>query len=107
MQLVRSLLLLALSAPCAARAQQPAAPASAAKPADAYLADAASFTIGRRVYLRSTKAYIGTVVDTAAKHDFRAGHFPRPWMKAVLIERRDGPHEWVPIEGITRLYVVK
>jgi len=32
--------------------------------------------------------------------------FPRPQMKAVLIQRKDGPYEWTPVERITRIYVV-
>ena len=107
MRPTRSLLVLALSIPCAARAQQAPATASAATSVDGYSTDSTSFVVGKRVYLRSTKTYIGTIVEAAEKHDFRAGHFPRPWMKAVLIERRDGPHEWVPVERITRIYVVK
>jgi hypothetical protein len=107
MRCARSLLLVALSMPCAARAQRTTVGFSATASADGYSADSTRFVVGKRVYLRSTKTYVGTIVETAEKHDFRAGRFPRPWMKAVLIERRDGPHEWVPVERITRIYVVK
>lgn len=100
------LLLLALAAPCALPAQTTAAARTTESPVG-YSTDSTSFVVGKRVYLRSTKTYIGTIIGTDEKHDFRAGHFPRPWMKAVLIERRDGPRGWVPVEGITRIYVVR
>jgi hypothetical protein len=106
MRLTQSLLLLALSIPCAARAQR--APAASATPsADGYSTDSTSFVVGKRVYLRSTKTYIGRIIGAEDKHDFRDGHFRRPWAKAVLIERRDGPRDWMPVEGITRIYAVK
>jgi hypothetical protein len=101
------LLLVALSAPGAVGAQRAATATTAAAKADSYSADSTSFVVGKRVYLRSTRTYIGTIIDANEQHDFRAGRFRRPWMKAVLIERRDGPNEWVPVEGITRIYVVR
>lgn len=103
----RLLLLLALVAPCTARAQRAATPATPMARAAGYSSDSTGFVVGKRVYLRSTRTYIGTIVDTDERHDFRSARFPRPWMKAVLIERRDGPHEWLPVEGITRIYVVR
>jgi hypothetical protein len=107
MRLTQSLLLLALSIPCAARAQRAPAAASATPSMDGYSTDSTRFVVGKRVYLRSTKTYIGRIIGAEDKHDFRDGHFRHPWAKAVLIERRDGPHEWVPVERITRIYVVK
>jgi hypothetical protein len=107
MRFACSLLIVALTVPCAARGQGTTPPAAPAKADDGYSGDSTRFVVGRRVYLRSTKTFIGTIVAADAKHDFRSGRFPRPWMKAVLVDRRDGPHEWVPVEGITKLYVVR
>lgn len=105
MRLTQTLLLVALATPCAARAQS--APAAAPRSADGYSSDSTSFVVGKRVYLRSTKTYYGRIVATDVNHDFRDGHFKRPWMKAVLIIRRDGPHEWTPMELATKVYAVK
>jgi hypothetical protein len=101
------LLIVALTVPCAAHGQRTTPPAATTKSDAGYSGDSAAFIVGKRVYLRSTKTFIGTIIDADENHDFRAGRFPRPWMKAVLIERRDGPHGWVPLERITKLYVVK
>ena len=107
MRPTHSLLLLALAAPLALRAQHAGPAAAATKAADGYSSDSTSFVVGKRVYLRSTKTYYGRIVATDANHDFRDGHFKRPWMKAVLIIRRDGPHEWTPMELATKVYAVK
>jgi hypothetical protein len=108
MRLTQSpLLLLAVLVPCTARAQRAPAAASAMLTADGYSTDSTSFVVGRRVYLRSTRTYIGRIIAADDRHDFRDGHFQRPWAKAVLIERRDGPHEWAPVERISRIYAVK
>jgi len=29
------------------------------------------------------------------------------WAKAVRIKRKDGPLDWMPIDGARRIYVVK
>jgi hypothetical protein len=63
------------------------------------------FVVGKTVYLRSSKMRIGTIQAADARHSFPRT-FPRPRMKAVLIRRKDGPLEWVPVERITRIYVV-
>lgn len=65
------------------------------------------FVVGKRVHLRSTKTFIGRIIGEDASHAFPPDRFPRANMKAVLIERRDGPRDWVPVEGITRIYVVR
>jgi hypothetical protein len=106
MRFARLLLLAGLSAPCAAGAQRATQPAAARADAG-YSVDSTAFVVGKRVYLRSTKTRLGTIIGADESHDFRAGHFRRPWMKAVLIERRDGPREWVPVEGITKIYAVR
>jgi hypothetical protein len=107
MRVAYLLIAAALVLPCAARAQRTAAPQSVPKSAAVNASDSTSFVTGKGVYLRSTGTFIGRIVGAEEKHDFRAGHFRRPWMKAVLIARRDGPHEWVPVEGITKIYVTR
>ena len=115
-----ALLALALSsaASAPARAQQqrartptpsqaPAATPSTGSSDAGYSSRESDFVVGRRVYLRSTKTFIGTIRDTDADHPFPADRFPRARMKAVLIVRRDGPREWTPVERISRIYVVK
>jgi hypothetical protein len=106
---LRSQLLVAcaLVAPTVAHSQT-AHPAAAAGPASTrdtlYSSAPTDFVIGKTVYLRSSKMRIGTIEATDASHSFPRS-FPRPRMKAVLI-RRNGGRDWVPVEGITRIYVV-
>ena len=70
-----------------------------------YSSAEADFVVGKTVYLRSSKMRIGTILKTDSRHSFPRS-FPRPLMKAVLIQRKDGPYEWTPVERITRIYVV-
>lgn len=109
--LVSSLLALFLAAPATARAQQAGTSAAAAKTVspthDGYSSHESDFVVGKRVHLRSTRTFIGTIMAVDESHDFPPKRFPRAKMKAVLIERRDGPMGWVPLEGITRIYVVR
>jgi hypothetical protein len=70
-----------------------------------YLNEPSAFVVGRTVYLRSTKTRIGTIEAVDSHHAFPR-KFPRSRMRAVLIHRKDGPMEWTPIDGITRIYVV-
>lgn len=72
-----------------------------------YSSRASDFVVGKRVHLRSTKTFIGRIIGEDASHDFPPDRYPRAKMQAVLIERRDGPRGWVPVEGITRIYVVR
>ena len=96
-----------------AAAQQTGAPTSrSAKPArpaqDArYSSIEADFIVGKQVHLRSTKTFIGRITAVDDDHGFPPDRFPRARMKAVRIERRDGPVDWVPVERITRIYVVR
>ncbi len=106
--------LLLLSATHAVEAQlatpAPVAGASAVgrRGADsAYSGNVADFVPGRRVFLRSTKTWIGTITAVDNDHPFPPDRFPRARMKAVLIVRRDGPLGWMPVERITRIYVVR
>lgn len=71
----------------------------------AYLSDTSAFVPGRVVYLRSTRTRIGVIEAADAHHQFPAS-FSRRSMSAVLIRRKDGPLDWIPIDGITRIYVV-
>jgi hypothetical protein len=72
-----------------------------------YSSRLADFVTGKRLYLRSTKTFIGTIIDVAEQHDFPPDRFPRPRMKAVLVVRRDGPHDWLPVEGLNKIYVAR
>ena len=72
-----------------------------------YSSDSTDFVVGKHVHLRSTKTFIGVILAVDDNHSFPADRFPRAKMKAVLIERRDGPLEWVPLERINRIYRVK
>jgi hypothetical protein len=72
----------------------------------AYLSDTSAFLPGRVVYLRSTRTRIGVIEAADAHHQFPAS-FSRRSMSAVLIRRKDGPRDWVPLDGITRIYVVQ
>jgi hypothetical protein len=81
--------------------------AIAPPPANAtrYSSAESDFAVGKTVYLRSSKTRIGTILAVDPNHSFPRT-FPRPRMKAVLIRRKDGPSDWVPVERITRIYVV-
>ena len=70
-----------------------------------YSSAESDFVVGKTVYLRSSKMRYGTILKTDGHHSFPRT-FPRPQMKAVLIQRKDGPYEWTPVERITRIYVV-
>ena len=94
---------------CQARAAAPAHASSAAQARSAsavvYSSSESDFVVGKTVYLRSSKTRIGTILRFDPQHGFPRS-FPRPRMKAVLIRRKDGPLDWIPVEGITRIYVV-
>lgn len=82
---------------------RPASPSGVVR----YSSREADFVVGRQVHLRSTKTLIGRITAVDDDHRFPADRFPRARMKAVRIERRDGPVDWVPVERITRIYVVR
>jgi len=73
---------------------------------DVYSSDERDFTRGRTVYLRSTKTRIGQILATDDAHDFPPS-FRKTRAKAVLIRRVDGPLDWTPVEGLSRIYVVR
>lgn len=106
------LAVLTLLPPSAATQQQaasrPDAPSRSAAPDDAgFSSREADFVVGKRVFLRSTKTFIGVIRAADANHRFPPKRFPRGRMNAVLIERFDGPRDWVPVEGIGRIYAVR
>ena len=103
-------LLLGLTARVSAQAKPSAGSKAAAiaKPAQAdslYSGLERDFTVGRTVYLRSSKTRIGVIQATDSSHAFPKS-FPAAHMKAVLIRRSDGPLDWVPVEQAARIYVV-
>lgn len=71
-----------------------------------YSSDERDFTVGRTVYLRSTKTRIGRIMAMDADHDFPPS-FRKRHARAVLIRRFDGPLDWTPVEGLSRIYVVR
>ena len=64
------------------------------------------FTVGKSVYLRSSKTLIGTIIAIDPDHSFPRT-FNRPRSKALQIKRKDGPVDWIPVDGALRIYVVK
>ena len=95
-----------------ARAQAPAAKGgyvvsqgAATAPGTTYLTNESAFVAGRTVFLRSTKTLIGTIEKVDESHAFPPS-FPKSPAKAVLIRRKDRSKSWVPVEGITKIYVV-
>lgn len=72
----------------------------------AYSSHVSDFVVGKRVFLRSTKTFIGTITAVDPHRAFPRS-FPRPRMDAVLIARASGGRDWVPTEGITRIYVTR
>lgn len=70
-----------------------------------YLSSESAFTVGKTVYLRSTKTVIGTIEKVDESHAFPP-KFPESPTKAVLIRWKDRSRNWVPVAGITKIYVV-
>lgn len=64
------------------------------------------FTVGKKVYLRSSKTHIGSIIAIDPNHSFPPS-FGRTRAKGVLIRRNDGPLDWIPINSALRIYVVK
>jgi hypothetical protein len=71
----------------------------------AYLGKESDFVVGKKVYLRSTKTFIGTIEKADESHSFPPS-FPKTPAKAIMIRRKDRSRNWLPVEGITRIYVV-
>ena len=74
--------------------------------AKSYSDRARDVTVGRSVYLRSTRTPVGRILAADDDHPLPKG-FPHPRARAVLIRRFDGPMGWQPVEGIGRIYVVR
>ena len=64
------------------------------------------FRVGKKVYLRSSKTHIGTIIAIDPHHPFPPS-FNRRLSRALLIKRKDGPLDWIPVDGALRIYVVK
>jgi hypothetical protein len=95
---------LALGAAFATPAHAQGSAGKTGRPA-AYLGKESDFVPGKTVYLRSTKTLIGTIEKADDSHAFPPT-FPHSPAKAVLIRRRDRSKSWLPVEGITKIYVV-
>jgi hypothetical protein len=104
MVLAGGLLLLAVAAyaPVAIARQTSATHAAGA----GYSSDERDFAVGRTVYLRSTKTKIGRIVAADDDHEFPAT-FRKRHARAVLLRHVDGPMDWLPVEGLSRVYVVR
>jgi len=105
----RPLLLAAglLSIAVAAYAPVAIARQTAARPGGTtYSSDERDFTVGRTVYLRSTRTKIGRIVAADDDHEFPAS-FKTRHGRAVLLRHVDGPFDWLPVEGLSRVYVVR
>lgn len=73
---------------------------------DGYSGDEHDFTVGRTVYLRSAKSKIGRIIAVDEDHEFPATFRTRHG-RAVLLRHVDGPMDWLPVEGLSRVYVVR
>jgi hypothetical protein len=73
---------------------------------DGYSSDERDFTLGRSVYLRSTKTRIGRILATDSDHEFPPA-FGKTHARAVLLRHVDGPLDWLPVESLPRVYVVR
>jgi hypothetical protein len=93
-----------IGVPLAATTVRQATPAHAGR--DGFSSDERDFTAGRSVYLRSTKTRIGRILATDDDHAFPPT-FRQAHARAVLIRHNDGPLDWLPVEALTRVYVVR
>lgn len=73
---------------------------------DGYSSNERDFTVGRSVFLRSTKTRIGRIIAVDDDHAFPPS-FPKAHARAVLLRHTDGPRDWLPVEGLSRIYVVR
>lgn len=109
-QLRRAALAVVVMAGAAVGASAQGGPASGFRSGSAtsdsqYSVAESDFVVGKTVFVRSSKMRYGTIIAIDANHHFPKS-FHKTQMKAVLIHRKDGPREWVPVERITRIYVV-
>ena len=73
---------------------------------EGYSSDERDFTVGRSVYLRSTRTHIGRIVAADGDHEFPPT-FKTTHARAVLVRSVDGAYNWLPVEGLSRIYVVR
>jgi hypothetical protein len=85
---------------------QSVSPRTTARTDSSYSSLEKDFSVGKSVYLRSSKTLIGTIVAIDPDHSFPPS-FKRARSKALRIKRKDGPVDWIPIEGAVHIYVVK
>jgi len=85
---------------------QGAAPQTSVRTDSSYSSREKDFRVGKSVYLRSSKTLIGRIIAIDPIHSFPPS-FGRTRAKALLIKRKDGPLDWMPVEGALRIYVVK
>ena len=85
---------------------QSASPQASVRTDSSYSSREKDFRVGKRVYLRSSKTLIGRIIAIDPIHSFPP-NFGRTRAKALLIKRKDGPLDWMPIDGALRVYVVK
>ena len=58
---------------------------------------------GKKLYLRTDKTFIGTIVNAQEDHFFEDG----TRRDAVLIRFKDGTDDWLPRETVKRIYVTR
>jgi hypothetical protein len=85
---------------------QGASPQTSVRTDSPYSSLEKDFRVGKRVYLRSSKMLIGRIIAIDPIHSFPPS-FGRTRAKALLIKRKDGPLDWMPVDGALRIYVVK
>ena len=93
-------------APATRGISQSATPQTPARTDSSYSSRERDFRVGKKVYLRSSKTLIGTIIAIDPIHAFPPS-FGRTHAKGLLIKRKDGPLDWMPIDGALRIYVVK
>ena len=85
---------------------QGVSPLASARTDSSYSSLEKDFTVGKSVYLRSSKTLIGKIIAIDPAHSFPPS-FGHARAKGLLIRRKDGPLDWMPIDGVLRIYVVK
>lgn len=73
---------------------------------DGYSSDERDFTVGRTVYLRWARTKVGRIIAADENHRFPSGFRTRRG-RAVLLRHVDGPTDWLPVDGLSRVYVVR
>jgi hypothetical protein len=63
----------------------------------------ANVWVGKKLYLRTDKTYIGTIADIESDHRFETGAVA----DAVLVDFDNGARFWVPRKTLQQIYVTK